>query len=165
MLSSRTFRRTIRGFSLLELVVVLVVIGIIAAIAVPRVSRGARGASESALSSNLSILRNAIDLYAAEHNGTYPGAEVVKQLTQYTDLSGDAAETKDATHVYGPYVRDIPSLPVGTNAGATTIKVVSGAPTVSVTSGEGWIYSSDTGKIIANADDDDYSGSKAYDEY
>ena len=61
------------GFSLVELVIVVVIIGIIAAIATPRLSRGASAASESALRGNLKSLRSAIDRYAAEHGGAYPG--------------------------------------------------------------------------------------------
>ena len=60
------------AFSLVELVIVIVIIGIIAAIAVPRISRGAKGATDSALKGDLTALRSAIDLYAAEHGGSFP---------------------------------------------------------------------------------------------
>src|SRR5689334_14471462 len=72
------------GFSLIELVIVVVIIGIIAAIAIPRLSRGSAGAADSALSGNLAVLRNAVDLYATEHGGTYPAvATFDSQLTQF----------------------------------------------------------------------------------
>ena len=64
MMSVRNHRN--RGFSLLELVIVVVIIGIIAAIAIPRMSRGSAGAADAALTGNLAVLRNAIDLFAAE---------------------------------------------------------------------------------------------------
>src|SRR5947208_10544278 len=103
-----------KGFSLIELVIVVVIIGIIAAIAIPRLSRGASGAADSALSGNLAVLRNAVDLYATEHGGTYPAlATFDTQLTQFTDTSGGTATTKDSTHIYGPYLRKVPTLPVG----------------------------------------------------
>ena len=131
-------RRKGRGFSLVELVIVIVIIGIIAAIAIPRVSRGSRGASESSLSSNLAVLRNAVELYASEHNGVYPGsatdgtaaaetADAFKnQLLKYTDIDGKAAATRDATHIYGPYLRKgIPGLPVGAAGvrGSSTVAI------------------------------------------
>src|SRR5688572_30235377 len=76
------------GFSLIELVIVVVIIGIIAAIAIPRLSRGSAGAADSALSGNLAVLRNAVDLYATEHGGTFPKlAQFSNQLTQYTDAA------------------------------------------------------------------------------
>ena len=56
-------RQTNKGFSLIELVIVVVIIGIIAAIAIPKMSRGSAGASDSALTGDLTVLRNAIELY------------------------------------------------------------------------------------------------------
>ena len=64
-----------RAFSLLELVIAVAIIAIIAAIGIPRLSRGTKGAADSALSGNLAMLRNAIDIYAAEHTGIYPTAD------------------------------------------------------------------------------------------
>src|SRR3954447_4406886 len=103
-----------RGFSLIELVIVVVIIGIIAAIAIPRLSRGSAGAADSAVSGNLAVLRSAIDLYATEHGGTYPTVGTFdSQLTLYTDSSGSFSATKSSTMIYGPYLRSVPTLPVG----------------------------------------------------
>ena len=78
-----------RGFSLIELVIVVVIIGIIGAIAIPRMSRGTAGASESALKGDLAVLRNAIDLYAAEHAGSFPAhATITNELTKLTKADG-----------------------------------------------------------------------------
>jgi general secretion pathway protein G len=138
-----------KGFSLLELVIVIVILAIIAAIAIPRMSRGSAGAADSALSSNLAVLRNAIDLFAAEHTGTFPTvANIVSQLTLYSDAAAATSTTKTETHIYGPYVRKVPPLPVGANAGNTGIAAVDGA-------GVGWIYDEDTGEIKANCADNE----------
>lgn len=179
---SRTPARA-RGFSLVELVIVIVIIGIIAAIAIPRVSRGARGAGESSLSSNLSVLRNAVELYASEHNGDYPGAKadgegnaadsaeaMANQLTKYSKVTGETSDTRDPANgfVYGPYLRKgIPPLPVGTNRGKTTVLMdtVNTPPAVSVNTGQGWVYNPRTGDLIANADNMNDAGEKAYNEY
>src|SRR6476661_7339591 len=104
-------RRRTGGFSLIELVIVVVIIAIIGAIAVPRMSRGAQGASDSALNANPKVLKSAIDLYATEHNGTYPALTTdFSALTGFTDDSGAVTTSKDATHIYGPYLRAVPSL-------------------------------------------------------
>ncbi|HYE20633.1 MAG TPA: prepilin-type N-terminal cleavage/methylation domain-containing protein [Tepidisphaeraceae bacterium] len=154
-----------RGFSLIELVIVVVIIGIIAAIAIPRLSRGASGAADSALSGNVSVLRNAIDLYATEHGGTYPTlANVVDQLTTYTDASGTTSATKTATAIYGPYLRKMPSLPVGTNKNSAT--VVDGSSGTPGTAAGGWFYNASTGEIKANlADAEKDASGKAYNAY
>ena len=137
--------RRAAGFSLIELVIVVVIIGIIGAIAIPRLSRGAAGANDSALIGDLAVMRNAIDLYATEHGGTYPTmAAINDQLTLYSDAAGATSASKDATHVYGPYIRKIPGAPVGRNPGGTGFASAHG-------SGIGWLYTPACGAITVNA--------------
>lgn len=163
--------RVHRGFSLVELVIVVVIIGVIAAIAVPRISRGARGAGDAALRGSLAGLRNAIDMYAAEHGGTYPAgatqALIEEKLLKNTDAQGNVGTTA-GTHIFGPYLRSgFPAAPVGANKGKNTIKIVTGDPVANAASeatGEGWIYSTDTGKIVINSDDTD-ENTVAYSAY
>jgi type II secretory pathway pseudopilin PulG len=128
----------------LEVVIVVAIIAILAAIGIPRMSRGSKGANDSALSGDLAVLRNAIDLYATEHGGTFPtAANINEQLTQYTDAAGAAVATKDATHIYGPYLRSVPPLPVGAKKGQSKIAALDGTDV-------GWIYVQLTGAINAN---------------
>ncbi len=139
-------RKQSRAFSLLELVIVVVIIGIIAAIAIPRMSRGSAGAADSALSGNLALMRNSIELFAAEHDGTLPtAANIGNQLTSYTDASGTVSPTgtKVTPYIYGPYVRKTPPLPVGARKGSTNIAAIDAA-------GVGWIYDAATGSLSAN---------------
>lgn len=141
----RERRRTTRGgFSLLEVVIVVAIIAILAAIGIPRMSRGSRGANDSALSGNLAVLRNAIDLYAAEHGGTYPAVSTAaNQLTMYTNIDGATSASKTTTYVYGPYIRSIPPLPVGARKGKAGIAASDDPNT-------GWIYTATSGTINAN---------------
>lgn len=159
------------AFSLVELVVVIVIIGILAAIAIPRLSRGSAGAGQSALAADLALTRNAINLYATEHNGAYPGPDAagfVGQLTKYTDLSGATSATKDATHKYGPYLVAMPPCPVGENAGKTTANAVlivaTSPPVPAPATGEGWAYNVTTGEFIANTAQNDDAG-KSFKDY
>ncbi|MEZ6242905.1 MAG: prepilin-type N-terminal cleavage/methylation domain-containing protein [Phycisphaerales bacterium] len=100
-----------RAFSLIELVIVVVILGIIGAIAIPRMSRS-RGTANSAVMADLAALRNAIEMFRAEHSGLYPDETTVgDQLTQYSDISGDAQATTDAA-IYGPYLHSIPKQKV-----------------------------------------------------
>lgn len=153
-------QRVARGFSLIELVIVVVILGIIGAIAIPRMSRGAEGAKDSALISDLAVLRSAIDLYQTEHEGKFPTvADIATQLTQYTDIAGNTSATKTGAYIYGPYLRSIPALKVGTNRGNSTIAAVDGT-------GVGWIYNATTGEITANLPDSDVDATgKQYNDY
>jgi len=174
-------RSRARGFSLVELVIVIVIIGVIAAIAIPRMSRGAKGAGEAALVGNLAVLRNAIELYAIEHNNTFPGAKedadgnlansagaFLSQLTKYSNEDGEVSDTKDATHPFGPYLRKgIPAAPVGINKGKDTVLIdtTNSPPSVNTVGGEGWVYNPSTGDIIVNSDANNDAGTKTYNLY
>lgn len=136
--------RKARAFSLVELVIVVVILGIIAAIAIPRMSRGAQGAVESRLRSDLAVLRSAINLYAAEHNGTFPSVgSFSAQLTGYTDIDGGTSATKTGAYIYGPYIETIPALSVGSNKGKVGVAATTGATI-------GWLYTAASGTITAN---------------
>ncbi len=133
MISHKQLRKN--AFSLLEVVIVVAIIAILAAIGIPRMSRGSAGAADSSLKANLAILHNAIDLYAAEHQGSVPSAAtVVDKLTSTSNANGDTGGVAADGYIYGPYLRKIPPLPVGTNKGNTGIADAAGE-------GVGWIYS------------------------
>jgi prepilin-type N-terminal cleavage/methylation domain-containing protein len=140
----RTAKKNRSGFTLIELVVVVVIIAIIAAIAIPKMSRGSAGAGDSAVSQDLSTMRAALELYQTEHGGTYPSNALattfVNQLTEYTDNLGNTQSTKDTTHIYGPYLKAVPSLPVGTNKGLNTFTITGPAGTGTY----GWFYDGTT---------------------
>ena len=171
--SVRSRQATTRGFSLIELVIVVVIIGIIAAIAIPRMSRGSQGAGDSALSGDLSVLRNAIDLYQTEHQA-YPASAtgdtatvLDRQLTKYTDDTGasNATGTRDASYNAGPYLRKLPAMPVGSKRGKADVKI--GADTdLPGVSAEAWIYYPGSGEIKANLLDTEVdSNGTAYNTY
>jgi prepilin-type N-terminal cleavage/methylation domain-containing protein len=148
-----------RGFSLIELVIVVVIIGIIGAIAIPRMSRGSAGAADNALRGNLAVLRGAIETFAAEHDGLYPSAtDITVQLTQYSDSQGTTNASRTATHIYGPYIREIPPLPVGARKGSSGIATADGA-------GVGWIYNPTSGAIRANTTTEADVSGKLYSDY
>lgn len=156
MSTVRTHRN--RAFSLIELVIVIVIIGIIGAIAIPRMSRGAAGAADSALTANLAVLRNSIELYQTEHEGLYPtAAGFALEMSSYSDIFGATSAVKDTTFVYGPYMREIPPMPLGAERGSVGVAAAAGA-------GIAWIYNEASGQISANAAGTDDRG-KAYSAY
>ncbi|MEN6578193.1 MAG: type II secretion system protein [Phycisphaerales bacterium] len=141
---SRFGQAQTEGSSLLEIVLVVTSIAILAAVSVPRMSQASRMASDSTVTGGLAALRSAIDRYSAEHGGAFPtAAEINRQLTQYTDLTGTVSETRTLPYVYGPYVRCIPALPVGVRRGNSRIAASDGKDV-------GWLYTEASGKITAN---------------
>ena len=152
-------RNARRAFSLVELVIVVVIIGIIGAIAIPRLSRGADGAKDNALRGNLSVLRSAIEFYAAEHEGVYPTAAAINtQLTQYSDIQGNTNAAKTTVFIFGPYMKDIPALTIGAKKGNNVIAAADG-PTI------GWIYDEVAGTITANTTTEADATGKLYNTY
>ena len=149
-----------RAFSLIELIIVVVIIGIIAAIAIPRMSRGAAGAADSSLSGSLAVMRSGLDIYATEHGGKFPVlATFTDQMTLFTDYNGATNAAKGGAFIYGPYLRKVPPLALGTERGSVGITDSAG------TAGAGWVYNDLTGTIVANTTTEvDVSG-KLYNTY
>jgi general secretion pathway protein G len=164
-------RSRIKGFSLIELVVVIVIIAIIGAIAIPKMSRGSAGAGDSALTQDLSVLRSAVDLYNAEHptaqlSSSTTTSALVSALTEYSDATGLVlSTTKNSASIYGPYVRGttLPALPAGTtNKGQTAITTT--APGATATASSGWYWDGTT--FWANCPNSETdAASKAYNTY
>ena len=121
------------GFTLIEMLIVVIILGILAMLIIPQVSVSTDDARLNTLSSNLGSMRNAIELYYHQHNGTYPGRNdnsgtatvdaalaataMLEQLTQYTDINGGVAVARDLTHIYGPYLKSntLPMNPYNNN--------------------------------------------------
>lgn len=165
----RTWRATDPAFSLIELVIVVVIIGTLAAIAVPRISRGAKGADEAALRATLNAIWNAIDMYAAEHGDDLPAPQnqqeqdFIDQLTKKNASAGNKGN-RASVHINGPYLRNIPGVPVGPNIGAKRVKVRKDVNESEWGGAAGWIYDHETGDFFPNTDDLDDKGVR-YDTY
>ncbi len=105
-----------RQMTRFELLLVLVTLGIVSAIAIPRMSSGADPSVESLLSTNLSVLRNALEQYCTEHRGSYPPAGSVSEaLLGYSDETGTIFLSRrdvDRGMTFGPYLHAVPPMPV-----------------------------------------------------
>lgn len=156
------------GFTLIEMLIVVIILGILAMLIIPQVSVSTDDARLNTLSSNLGSMRNAIELYYHQHNQTYPGfndnagtatvdaavaaTAMLEQLTQYTDINGVVAVARDATYIYGPYLKSN-TLPMNPYNNDNT--VVCDTTTDNITdrtSGgtNGWRFYTLTGVLMAN---------------
>jgi len=104
----------------------------------PPVCRAESPAENAA--SNLGILRQAVHLYAIQHNDTLP-SDPARQLTESTDATGQPGEK------YGPYLRmGILRNALGTSPDIRLVETMPAVPRGTY----GWIYALDTGEIRAD---------------
>lgn len=168
------------GFTLIEMLVVVIILGILAMIIVPQITVSTEDARLNTLQSNLTTVRSAIEVYAAQHGNRYPGTyseadgttpvadnaasrtALLAQLTQFTDINGQTNATKDATFKFGPYLKlgQLPQNPyVATPADAVDVVCVfdqndiTAARVRDAGSTAGWRYYAPLGLFFANDSD------------
>lgn len=165
-----TFKRNLqKGFTLVELLIVVIILAILAAIVVPQFSSSTTDANDSASKTNLAALRSAIELYAAQHNGKYPGAvladgtgtattagqapaALVAQLTLPTDATGKTNATKTAAFPFGPYIRGttLPTDPNATSAAKNDVAAqTTGAAISAPATTTAYFYDTVSGQIVS----------------
>ena len=123
--SCKKVKKSKKGFTLIELMIVVAIIGILAAIAVPKFAQMLEKSREGATKGNLSSIRSSVSIYYSEKEGTWPG---------------------DLTTAYTSYLYPIPpakASPLGNDA---TVAAVAAAPSAA---GVGWAYVTDTTSVYA----------------
>lgn len=171
-----------KGFTLVELLIVVIILAILAAIVVPQFSAATTDAQESALDSNLSALRSAVELYKVQHGNSYPGAlasnggtctavkgtglanssqAFMDHLLLASDGNGNTCSIPDTTFRFGPYLRKgIPADPI-TQKGSVVAEIVTtatGAPIAPSAATGGWAYDTVSGQIVMNSNAVDSKG-------
>ena len=134
-------RRSARAFTLVEILVVVVILGILAGIVLPQFTSATQDSKESALQQNMFRMRQQVELYRQQHNGSYPTlANFIDQMTLASDQEGNTAAIGTAGYPLGPYLQKMPRNPF-----TDTVPIGDGAVGSSA-----WYYDESTGHIAPN---------------
>ncbi len=153
--SARPSRRSGRrpAFTLVEILIVVILLAIISSIVVPQYWDMTKQAATTNLKENLSKIRGHIQVYRNQHARYPDGATFAGQMTQSTNFQGDVAAARDETHIYGPYIEQMPANPV---SNLRLIRHTSdpAARFSAPSSDGGWWYNEITGEFYADLTDE-----------
>lgn len=145
-----------KAFSLTEVMIVAAILGILAAVVMPALQGHITEAKEAAAKDTLRILRNAIEVYVAQHNDVAPGYP-----------NDDAGQTPRRTEVIsqmliGHYINTMPENPFN---GYWMLKIIGNEEQLPAeATGEfGWIYQPATKTIRLDWPGKDKMGVLYYD--
>ena len=158
-----------KGFTLIEMIIVVIIMGILAAVIIPQIAVTTGDAQLSTLQTDLSSMRNAVEIYGAQHNSTYPGARditggvpaddaasataFVQQLTRYTNANGVVSDDVDRTNFpFGPYIKG-GALPENPYNSLATVHVDRTETDITVKASDGttgWKFYMLTGVLMAD---------------
>jgi general secretion pathway protein G len=148
-----------KSFTLVEILIVVAILGILAAIVLPTLQGHITEAKEAAAKDNLRILRNAIGIYAAQHNGVPPGYP-----NENPSLSPSGKPFSDQMTGKDKYLNKIPSNPFN---GKSMIYFVGNGEDFPAapfgTNSYGWMYKPATKTIKLNWQDTDSAGATYFD--
>lgn len=162
-----------KGFSLVELMIVVALLGILAAMALPAFQGHVRQARAAAAKDNLRILRDAIKIYAAEHNDAapgYPNGDTSStplytwfyiQLIAATNIDGQYV-SDPSPQDFGPYISDKPKNPFNDEWTMRALANQESFPE-EATGEYGWIYHAATKIIRLDWPGTDSDGIRYYD--
>lgn len=144
----------IRGFTLVEVLIVVVIMAVLAAVVIPQFSSSTDDAKRSTGEFNLSTMRSLIQTYKGQHNGATPVLDVPnKSLTVLLSKTKIDGTIDNTTGMYGPYLVEFPENPF---TRSKDVKAIANDPATlgDVTAGNvgGWLYNATTGNIWLDSD-------------
>lgn len=162
----RSMMKKRTGFSAVEILIVIGLVGILAFVVLMNSGVSRRAAKEQLLRSNLSLVRQALDVYRSDH-GHYPCtledwnkqgyfSVFERQMTEYTDAAGQPSKVRTEHHKFGPYLKSWPVEPFSESS-ATVVDIVNNRllqkMSYAVATSEansGWYYEAQSGNFCAN---------------
>jgi prepilin-type N-terminal cleavage/methylation domain-containing protein len=163
-----------RAFTLIEILVVVILLGILAAIVIPNIAQCSTSAKESALATDLQLLRRFVLVYKCQHREVgpgYPNGDTTQAPTEqgfidHATLASNAAGQTAAPGTEGfnrgPYMMKIPPNPLNS---LDTIQMLGDSDDFPANgdNSHGWIYKAATSEMRADSTGSDSSGKRYYD--
>jgi type II secretory pathway pseudopilin PulG len=142
------------GFTWIEIVILVALLGILSALIYPRFQQMQETGREAATKSNIGAIKSAISIYYGDHEGVWPTTLDVNDHTLGFGFGNylDAMPKVKATHPVDPAKN-----PEG---GTVAYKAFSDEPSLAApgSTGHGWRYECETGRIWVNSSDTDSQG-------
>ena len=166
--------KSVKAFTLVEILIVVVLLGILSVIVIPMVSGSVISARESALAHDLQMLRRYIVIYKGQHLEVAPGypdgdttqapteQAVIDQMTLSSNADGQTAPEGTPGFERGPYVMRIPANSLNKKA---TIQVLGDAEVFPANADDshGWVYKPATAEVRSDSTGTDDAGTSYYD--
>jgi prepilin-type N-terminal cleavage/methylation domain-containing protein len=163
-----------KAFTLVEILIVVVLLGLLAGIVIPTLANSTSSAKDSALATNIKLLRRFILLYKGHHLEVGPGypdgdttvapteQALIDQATLSSNSRGQTAAVGTSGFERGPYMQKLPVNPFNHK---DTIEVLANGQAFPADADDshGWIYKADTSEIRPDNTGADINGKNYYD--
>ncbi len=144
-------RKTSKGFTLVEILIVVIILGILAAIVIPQFTNASNDARNSSVASTLQTLRSQVELFKIQHGDVPPAATALSTVLTGKTNTTDTTQTA-AGGAFGPYVQTFPTNPANNWSAFTTTPAAN----------YGWVYNVTGGTYTISASDTTGTGTLAY---
>lgn len=163
-----------RAFTLVEILIVVVLLGVLAAIVIPAIANSTTSAKQSALATDLQLLRRFILIYKSQHlevGPGYPDGDTTAAPTEQTFIdqaalssnpNGQTAPIGTPGFDRGPYLQKIPVNPFSNK---DTVQMLGNGESFPAEADDshGWIYKAATSELRADSTGANQDGKGYYD--